>query len=237
MSKSPKILRTSYVYRPLSRYFHWVCSRESTLTVAQLDSLISWDALPKDLTLLGTYICMQRVLNARKKIWKVLLLTRCRFYGRARRFSIPDFHCGCTHGCNQHLQSFRPPSRYLFWISSDKNRTLITKSKTGKCSQYPVRDPDWHLVRREKGEAWCQHVHHWRVVDECNMVVEQIWIVLFQFFFPQIWSYKRPRDFIAITDLTHKQWLAYTGWPDTLSPIFCCNQFGEFPRLVGRYCT
>ena len=124
MSKSPKILRTSYVYRPLSRYFHWVCSRESTLTVAQLDSLISWDALPKDLTLLGTYICMQRVLNARKKIWKVLLLTRCRFYGRARRFSIPDFHCGCTHGCNQHLQSFRPPSRYLFWISSDISGTL-----------------------------------------------------------------------------------------------------------------
>ena len=27
----------------------------------------------------------------------------------------------------------------------------------------------------------------------------------------------------------------HTGWPITLIPIFCCNQFGEFPRLEGRY--
>ena len=31
--------------------------------------------------------------------------------------------------------------------------------------------------------------------------------------------------------------LIITGWPVSLSPIFCCNQFGEFPRLVGRYAT
>ena len=28
-----------------------------------------------------------------------------------------------------------------------------------------------------------------------------------------------------------------TGRRSTLSPIFCCNKFGEFPRLVGRYCS
>ena len=29
----------------------------------------------------------------------------------------------------------------------------------------------------------------------------------------------------------------FTGCPVTLIPLLCCNQFGEFPQLVGRYCS
>ena len=48
---------------------------------------------------------------------------------------------------------------------------------------------------------------------------------------------KSTNESIPILLRTALDWTACTGWPVTLIPIFCCDPFGDFPWLVGRYCS
>ena len=73
-------------------------------------------------------------------------------------FSIPDFHCICTHGYNPHLHYFRPQSQWLFWMSSE-NRTIIMKSKTGK-QMFTLPSWKFQLAPRLEGERWSMMPTH-----------------------------------------------------------------------------